>query len=280
MKKYPLKLIPPAKDILWGGDLLKTKYHKKSDSPRIAETWELALHKEGLSVIENGEYAGMTLAEHLGIAPDADGVYDFPLLVKFIDAKKDLSVQVHPAKTELWYIVEAQPGAKLVYGLREDFDEARFRAAVADGTLDSLLHTVEVHPGEFYMLPSGQIHAIGAGILVAEIQQNSNVTYRVWDYNRGREIHTEKAIETIRTLGVNGDFSGETECDFFSVCRCAVHGRAEFYTGKKFVHLLCIDGEGDVDGVPIRRGDSVFLEEGYGAFAIAGSVTLLMSRPR
>jgi len=278
MNLYPLKLTPPAKDILWGGDRLKTAYNKKSDSPRIAETWELALHKEGLSVIANGEYAGMTLADYLGIAPDENGAYDFPLLVKFIDARADLSVQVHPAKTELWYIVEADPGARLVYGLKEDFNEETFRAALAEGNLDKLLHTVEVAPGQFYMLPSGQIHAIGGGILIAEFQQNSNVTYRVWDYNRGREIHTEQAIAVMKELGVNGDFSGITECEFFKVSRQDIRGE-ESFAADSFVHLLCLDGAGQVDGVALEKGDSCFIPAGYGSFTVKGSLTVMLTRP-
>ena len=262
-EKYPLKLKPVFKEIIWGGDLLRRRYHKKCDMEKLAESWELTVHPAGMSVIENGPCAGMSLSDYLECG------YDFPLLVKFIDANDRLSVQVHPNKTEMWYIVEAKEGAELIYGLESEFDEASFRQALTDHTLDHLLHHVKVHAGEFYLLPSGLIHAIGSGILIAEFQQNSNVTYRVYDYDRGREIHTEQAIDTIKKLGISTYTPGATECDFF-----AVH-KYELQSGNtltldatdRFLHLLCIDGTGTVGGgalhdAPVIRGDSYYLPQG------------------
>ena len=268
---YPMRLKPVYKDIIWGGTRLITDFHKDDcTTPRLAESWELTVHPDGMSVIADGEYAGMTLGEYLGCG------YDFPVLIKFIDANDRLSVQVHPAKTELWYIVDAQPGAQIIYGLEHDFDEASFRRALADGTLDSLLHRIDVHPGEFYMLPSGLIHAIGSGILIAEFQQSSNITYRVYDYNRGREIHTEQAIDTIKKLGISSYTPGPTSCEFFSVKKTVLTGgqTAETVADKTFVHLLCIDGEGTVDGYPMRRGDSYFIPAGYGAAVLKTDTSL------
>lgn len=252
---YPLKMKPVYKEILWGGDLLRRKYNKDCTVEKLAESWELTVHPDGMSIIENGACAGMTLGAYL------DCGYDFPLLVKFIDANDRLSVQVHPNKTELWYIVEAKEGAELIYGLESEFNEETFRAALADHTLDRLLHHVKVHAGEFYLLPSGLIHAIGEGILIAEFQQNSNITYRVYDYDRGREIHTEQAIATIKALGMSTYTPGATECDFFAVEKrhlsageCITLDAAE-----RFMHLLCIDGCGVLDAEMIRRGDSYYL---------------------
>lgn len=276
---YPMKLKPVYKDIIWGGDRLKTAYHKDDcTSEKLAESWELTVHEAGMSVIANGEYAGMTLSDYLGCG------YDFPVLVKFIDANDKLSVQVHPAKTELWYIVEAKPGAQIIYGLEDDFDETTFRRALSDGTLDALLHRIDVHPGEFYMLPSGLIHAIGAGILIAEFQQSSNITYRVYDYNRGREIHTEQAIETIAKLGISKYTPGPTSCEYFTVQKYdltdgeSVAVRAD----DTFLHLLCIDGEGTLsDGQTIRRGDSFFLPAHLGECIMKanGSLSVITTRP-
>lgn len=259
MKKYPMKLVPVLRDTIWGGNKLR-EYGIESDADRIAEAWMLTVRPDGMSVVANGEYSGMKLCDVLGTPQNNDGEYDFPLLVKFIDARQDLSVQVHPAKTELWYIIEADEGAKLVYGLKDDFDEKTFREAVAEGKLDSLLHTVNVHAGEYYLLPSGQIHAICAGILIAEFQQNSNVTYRVWDYNRGREIHTEAAIDTMKKLKVNGDFSGMCESEFFKVEKYEISGKfAAERNGAAFTNILVISGEGSICGERFSKGDSFIL---------------------
>ena len=191
-----MKLHPVYKDIIWGGDRLVREYGKTDGGPKIAESWELAVHKEGVCTIANGEYAGMKLNEYLG----SD---DFPTLIKLIDACDNLSIQVHPAKTEMWYIVEAEEGAQLVYGLKGRFDEKTFRKALAEGTVEQLLRYVPVHKGDIFFIPTGLVHAIGKGILIAEIQQNSNITYRVYDYNRlqngkPRELHVEQAISVIR----------------------------------------------------------------------------------
>ena len=275
MNLYPMKLIPVSKDIIWGGDLLIREYHKQCDTPRLAESWELTVHEQGMSVIANGEYASMTLSDYLGCG------YDFPLLVKFIDAREQLSVQVHPAKTELWYIVEAEEGAQLVYGLKKDFNEAEFRAALAENRLNDLLHYVNVKKGEFYLLPSGLIHAIGAGILIAEFQQNSAVTYRVYDYNRGREIHTEQAIETIKRLGISTYTPGVTENDFFSVKKySAADGPVTLTANDTFLHILCLDGEGTIGGEPAVKGDSYFLPAGLGQCEIRGNLEYIVTQPK
>lgn len=262
MNKYPLKLKSVTKNALWGGDTLIQKYGKLSNIKTLAESWELTLHTEGMSIIENGEYAGMSLAEYLGIEIDADGVYDFPLLVKFIDAGEKLSVQVHPYKTELWYIVEASEGAQLIYGLKNDFDEYTFRNALHEGKLEELLRFIDIRAGEFYLLPSGLIHAIGGGILIAEFQQNSNITYRVYDYNRGREIHTEKAIDTIKKLNENGIYSGMTECEYFKVIKKLICHEDIIKTDKTYAHILFLDGNATIGNEPAVKGDSYFIPQG------------------
>ena len=206
MQVYPLKLKPAVKEIIWGGDKLKTAYGKEAPFDKLAESWELTVRPDGMNVIENGEYAGMTLGEYIekaGNSVIAAG-YDadrFPLLIKFIDARDRLSIQVHPSddyalaneneygKTEVWYIVEADEGAELVFGLSRDYTKEAFDKAVAENTVETLLNRVKVHAGEVYFIPSGLVHAIGAGILICEIQQNSNVTYRVYDYGRlGKDV--------------------------------------------------------------------------------------------
>lgn len=313
---YPLRLIPAVKEILWGGHKLKDSYHKSAPFAKLAETWELTVRPEEMNVIENGSAAGMTLAEYIQkngngtVSPSYDG-QRFPLLIKFIDACDRLSIQVHPddayglanegelGKTEMWYIVEAEPGASLVYGLKEGLSAEDFAEAVHAGRIGETLRSVEVHAGETYFIPSGQIHAIGAGILIAEIQQNSNVTYRVYDYDRRqadgslRQLHTEKAldvvkirtdaeIDAIRYANADGSTTELAACPYFRVRRLSTEDLPASVTpADSFIHLLCVDGEGEIraDGAvyPVVQGDSYFLPRGCGECWLTGSMTVLLS---
>ena len=213
-----LKLGAITKKIIWGGERLAREYGKGTPGEKIAESWELTSRTDGVNTIIGGKYDGMLFGDWLeankaAVSKDWDGER-FPLLIKLIDAEADLSIQVHPddeyakekegeyGKTEMWYIVDAEPGAQLVYGLR-NYDKDSFKQAVAEGTLEQYLNYVDVHKGDVFFIPSGCVHAIGAGILIAEIQQSSNVTYRVYDYNRRgadgklRPLHVEKALDVI-----------------------------------------------------------------------------------
>lgn len=285
MKKiYPLKLISVNKDIIWGGTTLGEKYNKPAG--KTAEAWELAVHPEGICRIENGEYAGMLLSEYLGSEK-------FPIMIKLIDARDSLSVQVHPTKTEMWYIVEAEPGAKLVYGLKDRFDVEKFRAALDSGTVTDLLNYVPVKAGDVFFIPKGLVHAIGAGILIAEIQENSNVTYRVYDYGRlkdgvPRELHVDQAMKTIR------DFTEEeieaqrfsrgrkepgvlADCRYFRTEIAGIDGSADFSEASGFVSVICLEGQGDIDGEKFVKGDSYFIPAGYGGFTVNGACRLLIT---
>lgn len=291
--KYPLKLRSVCKEIIWGGNRLKSEYGKTSDLDKIAESWELTVRHDGMNVIENGEYAGMTLGEYLG--KDAES---FPLLIKLIDACDKLSIQVHPddtyakekegeyGKTEMWYIVDAEPGAKLVYGLK-DYNKDTFRAAVADGTLEKYMNAVDVKKGDIFFIPSGLVHAIGAGILIAEIQQSSNVTYRVYDYMRRgkdgklRELHVDKAldvivdyteeeIEAIRYEDGKDD-TALANCRYFKVDRHIVTGEITLSADTSFMHILALSGEGTVGGVAIKKGESILLPKGLLDVTVSGT---------
>lgn len=181
-----LKLQPCGKDYLWGGTRLRDEYGKQIDLTPLAETWECSVHPDGPSMIANGEYRGQTLAEVLRRRPEYLGSKvkngELPVLVKFIDAKQDLSVQVHPddeyaqehegdnGKTEMWYVIDAEEGSSLIYGFKHKVTEEILRKAVENGTLDKHLQKVEVHKGDTYFVPAGTVHGIGAGILIAEIQ--------------------------------------------------------------------------------------------------------------
>ena len=218
MKPFVLKA--PCKDYLWGGNRLR-EFGKESDADKIAESWELSCHPDGESVIASGDYAGMTLPAFLAAHPEAAGescrdFERFPVLIKLIDAHDNLSVQVHPddayalahegeyGKTEMWYIVDAEPGAELLYGFARDVTKEEFRRAIEENTLLDLVRHVPVRPGDVFFIPAGTLHAIGKGILIAEIQQNSNTTYRVYDYGRvgkdgkPRELHIAKALDVTR----------------------------------------------------------------------------------
>ncbi len=268
MSETLFKLAPACKDIIWGGTRLSQQYHKAQTVQRIAETWELSLHPDGLCRIAEGENEGKTLQEVLKTD-------DFPTLIKLIDAQNDLSIQVHPAKTEMWYIVDCEEGATLVYGLKDAFDEKTFREALENQTVESLLNYVPVHKGDVFFIPSGLTHAIGKGILIAEIQQSSNITYRVYDYGRlqngkPRELHVEQALSTIRDFteeeleairfSTHARISDEelAACPYFNTFRYDVKGSKTVPGHSAWQCLLCVEGEGTVSGRPICAGDTFF----------------------
>ena len=233
MKIYPMRLKPYCRKTIWGGYRLASEFGKGESGELIGETWELSARNGASAVVDGGEYDGKTLYELVNEYPDmvkkGFSASRFPLLIKFIDAADDLSIQVHPddayataytddsGKTEMWYIVDAAPGAGIVYGLKEKYDRESFKKALDGGELEKLLNRVEVRKGETYFIPSGMVHAICRGVLICEIQQNSDITYRVYDYNRRqsdgtfRKLHVNDALNVIRDFdrdmsGAHGDY--------------------------------------------------------------------------
>lgn len=312
---YPMKLSYVAKEAVWGGSRLKEQYAKQADFDKLAETWELTVRPEEMSRVENGAFAGRTLGEVLqelgadAIAKDFSGDR-FPLLLKLIDADAPLSVQVHPddafslahegelGKTEMWYVLEAEPGAKLVYGLQPGVTPFLLAEAVSRGMIASCLHEVPVRAGDVFFIPSGMVHAIGAGIVIAELQQNSNITYRVYDYNRlgkdgkPRPLHVEKGLQVIRPYTEEEihalRFSGGegdgilANCSYFRADVRVVEGESTDTVGTdSFRSLLCLDGEGTIccgeRSDPIRKGDSYFLPAGMGEYSVYGHLKLFVS---
>ena len=319
MKLYPLKLAGIPKTALWGGSRLKTEFGKQSESDTIAESWELSVRDGATNTVENGPAAGQSLSYCVGlwggaaVSPAYNGEY-FPLLVKLIDAASPLSVQVHPddayaashggqsGKTEMWYVVDAEPGASLVMGLAPGVGRARFSIAVAEEQYDAVLKSVPVKAGDCFFIPSGMVHAIGGGILIAEIQQNCDTTYRVWDYDRigadghRRPLHVKEALDVVRPFA-----AGEVErlaqeggepllpgktlvcCRYFEVAKWTV-GEKMNLPVDRFVHLLVLSGNPIVSGggetVSCVPGDSVFLPAGLLDLTIAGDGTVLLSCPR
>lgn len=302
-----LKLTPACKDYLWGGTKLITDYGKQYTGERLAETWELSCHPDGLSVIAEGPDAGKTLMDYLAAHPEALGKRgqcsaEFPILIKLIDAAEDLSVQVHPdnayarvhegqsGKTEMWYILSAEPDSFLYCGFERDVSKEEFARRIADGTLPEILHRMKVKAGDAVFIPAGTIHAIRRGIMVAEVQQSSNVTYRVCDYGRldadgkPRTLHIAQALDvTRRSSGVpTPDFGGHLACcecftvDLLTAPQRTVCGE------ESFLSLLVLNGEGTVacggETVAVRKGESLFLSAGSGEVRFSGSLRVLAAR--
>ena len=320
MTYTPMKLHPCYKDYLWGGTRLKTEYGK-ADAPEVtAECWEFAAHADGISHVEGGPYGGKSILE-LGRL-DRAGFWgtdclgeDFPILVKLIDAKADLSIQVHPSdqtaraeqreqgKAEMWYIVDCQPQSALYLGFSRRVTPEEFLRRAGDGSVCEILNRVPVSPGDvFYILP-GTIHAIGSGILIAEIQQNSNTTFRVYDYQRRdqkgnlRPLHLRRAAEVINYTPIVpaeckannvASFSQFTmqemfSCGYFRAYRIDVHPRISLTCdGRTFHHILCVEGCGTIDfqgsSYPFGRGESFLMPAAMGEYQINGACRVLLSR--
>lgn len=321
-----MKLIPTGKDYLWGGTRLREEYGKKIDLTPLAEIWECSVHPDGPCYVANDINKGKTLAEVLKEHPEYLGTKvengKLPVLVKFIDAKKDLSVQVHPddkfarehendtGKTEMWYVVDADEGAHLIYGFQHEVTEAILQKAIETGTLDKHLQKVPVHKGDTYFVPAGTVHGIGKGILVAEIQESSNVTYRVYDYNRvdkngkkewkKRELHFDKAVQVMnmnvaprmrqkpRMVKYYSGCSRELlcRCKYFETERIQVtKGFAFSVLESSFQVLMCLSGYGEVQTMVneqktmrISKGETLFLPAGLGRCFVVGDAEFLKVR--
>lgn len=302
-----LKLKPSCKDYLWGGSRLRTDFGIDSDLDPLAEAWVLSCHPDGPSYIVGGPDDGKTLAAYIEekgkdiLGENCKKFEDFPILTKFIDAKGNLSIQVHPSdeyalanehqygKTEVWYILDCEPGAFLYYGFDHEISKEEFERRIKDNTLTEVLNAAPVHKGDVFFIPSGTLHAICQGIVIAEIQQNSNVTYRVYDYGRvgadgkPRALHIPQALAVTQcTPPTEHDFGGHlARCKYFTV-DVYENDFAGTAGADSFVSLLIVDGEGTVsnDGetICVKKGDSVFLPANSGDFAVAGSIRTLCTR--
>lgn len=294
------KLYPECKNYIWGGEKLKTKYGKSTDKTPCAESWELSFHKDGLTRLLDGTTLAETVTEK-ELGENIKGFPFFPLLIKFIDAKENLSVQVHPSdeyalknensfgKTEMWYIVEAEEGAGIYLGFNRDVTKEEYEQSIKENRLTELLNFYEVKAGECYFIPSGTIHAIGKGCLICEIQQNSNLTYRVYDYGRKdkngneRELHIDKAL-TVTTLtkhenkALSGDMLGISK--YFSVRKLCVKNEVLQADNKTFQCLTCVKGQGEIDGQAVKQGDSFFVPANYGEYAVKGEMEIIMTEIR
>lgn len=313
-----LKLNPVFKDYIWGGTRLRDDFGLKTDINPVAEGWMLACHKDGMNTIDGGEYDGKTLESVIKeggkskiAGTNSEKFPYFPVLIKLIDAKDNLSVQVHPdneyaarvehefGKTEMWYVLDAAPGATLIYGFKNKIGKEEFKQAIESNTLLDVLNVVKVKKGDMFFIEAGTVHAIGKGALIAEIQQNSNSTYRVYDYGRlgkdgkPRELHIQKAIDVSKTepakygtkpFGKKEEISGGTrqmltECPLFSVYNYKLCGKVELNANEEsFNHILVVDGSGKIGGREFKKGDSFFVPANYGNYEIDGNGEFILTK--
>jgi mannose-6-phosphate isomerase len=319
---YPLKFKPVFKDYLWGGRNLSRLGKALPETGIVAESWEVSSHPEGPSLIDNGEFAGMSLTdlveryptEVLGTAVELKYGKKFPLLVKLIDANQKLSVQVHPddayallherefGKHEIWYILAAQPGAQIIYGLTPGTTKEEFTRCVGAGQIEACLHYQAVAVGDVIDIPPGMVHALGAGLILIEIQQNSNATYRVFDYNRMdvagklRPLHVKKALDVIDFSAVKAEQQPNEPVNLSpGVTRTTLaknfHFQVDLYqikdeiqeiaAGERFFIYTILDGLGKIiwneAEISVKQGDSLLIPAALGKYRFNGHLSVLKS---
>lgn len=310
----PIKTLPTFQDYLWGGERLKTRYGKKTDLTPIAESWELSCNAHGLSrVAGTGEALKSFLArqDQSFLGSSYDFSRDFPILIKLIDARQNLSLQVHPSdeyalahegcygKTEMWVVVDCDPGSMLYYGLNRDCTEQELRGAIETGAMEDYLNKLLVRPGDVFFIPPGTIHAIGAGILLAEIQQNSDITYRLYDYGRRDANGNTRRLDIDRGLAVcnlkaqlpnrdrpasKGGVEELARCPYFTTDRVRCDGVMHFSTSAaQFETLLVTDGQlrlrADAWELPLLAGECAVLPANLGAYTAEGHCEYLRIFP-
>ena len=316
---YPLKFSPILKDKIWGGTKLKSLFNKAAETDKLGESWELSGYEGDESVVTNGFLAGNNLRELIEIYMGeliGDTVFDeyglsFPLLFKLIDANENLSIQVHPGdevaaerhnsygKTEMWYVVDADKGAELIIGFNDDCSRETYLKAMSEDKVEDLLHKVPVTKGDVFFIPAGRVHAIGKGVVVAEIQQSSDVTYRIYDYKRKddngneRELHTEQALDVInfeaskQPKTIYSPLLNETTplitCDYFTTNMLRFNKSLERQYAKldSFVAYMCLEGtftiESEGEKTTVSKGDTVLIPASIDELSLVpdGEVTLL-----
>ena len=316
---YPLLMQAPVKDYIWGGTKLREKYNKVSDADKLAESWELSCHQDGPSVIANGPAKGRTLEQYIEdegreiLGSKAQSFENFPIMIKLIDAKDNLSVQVHPdneyalknegeyGKTEMWYIIDAEPGAELLYGVEKKITAKELSDSLQNGTITDICHHAPVKKGDVFFIPAGTIHAIGKGILLAEVQQNSNTTYRLYDYGRlgndgkPRQLHVKQGSEVCsleplplkderEIVALSPDCKGEllASCDYFTTYSVDVQGRTSLVADdSSFQTFTVLEGSLTLTAVDtvldMAAGQTVFLPAGMGEYTLDGKAHLIFT---
>ena len=319
----PFFLKPAGKDYLWGGRRLNDDYAKNIDMTPLAETWECSTHPDGPSTISSGEFEGRLLSDVLKEHPEYIGTHpqtvgELPILIKLIDAKQDLSVQVHPddayayehengqsGKDEMWYVLDAKKDSRLIYGLNRTVTKEELSAGIADGSITKYMQKVPVHKNDVFYIKAGTIHAIGAGVLLAEVQESSNLTYRLYDYDRTdrnghkRELHVEKAlavanlneaekpVQPMRLLNYRRGWASEFlyRCKYFQTERILLNTERirEMVTVQtdslSFMVMLCLEGSGmlryENEILPFFKGDCIFIPADSVPVQLHGSAQFL-----
>jgi len=309
----PFILSPAYKDYLWGGDRLKNEYNKKTNISPLAETWECSVHPDGLSKIDSGPFKGEILKDILNKYPKMMGkhyqsVDDFPILVKLIDAKEKLSIQVHPddeyandkengqlGKTETWYVLDATDDSYIYYGLYSDVDREKFRNSVLNGEIEKYLSKIYIKKDDIYFIKPGTIHALCENSLVLEVQENSNITYRIYDYNRNnREINLDKALEIanlkadqsninrLRIFEFHKGYASQflCRCRYYQMERILLNGEIEYKTDDlSFNILVCINGSGFIEyeniKLNINKGQTLFVPANSKDLKIKGKIEFI-----
>lgn len=328
---FPFLLKPAVKHCLWGGSKIGETYGKLEKENRkfcedIGETWECSTNEEGISVVASGKYEGWLLTEVLKNHPEFLGKWqnekgELPILIKLIDAKKDLSIQVHPGdeyakehengalgKTELWYVLDAEEDSRLIYGFEHDMEKSRVEKSLMDGTIERYVKKIPVRKDDHFFIEAGTLHGIGKGILLAEIQENSNITYRLHDYNRvdkhgnRREVHIEKGLNVLklthamdvkhgpRQLHYKKGFAIQKVCQnqYFQVEKLILNTQccremAELQRMEEsFRVLLCTEGCGVLfvknELLSFFKGDCIFVPANTEQMKLHGKAELLCCR--
>lgn len=315
MQLYPLQFEPILKERIWGGEKLKTYLNKPICSATTGESWEISTVEGDVSVVANGSLKGKNLMDLINSAPEAflgTAVYQrfglqFPLLFKYLDAREDLSIQVHPndalakerhnsfGKTEMWYIMQADQGSKIIVGFKEDSNPEEYVVHLEQKKLLNILDTVSVQAGDVFFLETGTVHAIGAGLVVAEIQQTSDITYRLYDFDRvdaagnTRELHIEQALDAInyQTVQTKKTYKEEVnssnvmvDCPYFTTNYLPLDGSvAVSKEGVSFTVYMCVSGNFNIenDGLisQFKTGDTVLMPAAIKQFKISGKASIL-----
>ena len=315
IKSYPLQFDPILKDRIWGGEKLKTILNKPITSKITGESWELSTVEGDVSVVSNGVLKGKSLMELIDEMPNeilGTKVYNqfgkqFPLLFKYLDAREDLSIQVHPndalakerhnsfGKTEMWYVTQADADARIIVGFKENSSKEEYLKHLEDKTLVSILDTVKAKSGDVFFLETGTVHAIGAGLVVAEIQQTSDITYRLYDFDRKdahgntRELHVDLALDAINYNKVETQKKYETkvntsntvvDCPYFTTNFIPLENKVEVAkSGETFTVYMCIEGSFEIEYEAFKqsyiKGDTILVPAEINAFILNGKASIL-----
>lgn len=297
-----LKMVPVLKDYIWGGTRLVSRWGKAAGPEKVAESWELSTHKDGPSGIYGKP--GITLKDVINVenmGENCRGTDRFPVLIKLIDAEQKLSVQVHPAdgyalehegdlgKTEMWYIADCEEGAGIYLGFNREVSRQEVEKSIEDNSVERLLNYIPVKKGDSFLIEAGTIHAICAGVTICEIQQNSNVTYRVYDYGRvdkhgnRRQLHIDKALDVLSYKKYIPQ--SQTDGNIIAACKYFTVERHEFSGSlglncdlSSFNAVSVLEGNGVIEGQPYTKGDTFFIPAGYGKYTLSGNGLILLTR--